>query len=192
MPPTKSGIADYSAVLVEHLNEIASVDVFTARPAVFEPSSYDALLYQLGNNPHHEFVYEMALEYPGTVVMHESNLHHLLASLTIRRDDWDSYVLECEHDGGPQALAFAQRVRKLEVGPDYEGVPMLRRILEHSKAAIVHSKAVEFDLRNAGFKGPIARIPHGAWLPEPDRMTFRHKLGVDESTPLIGDFRVGI
>ena len=188
MPPTKSGIADYSAVLVEHLNEIASVDVFTARPAVFDPSSYDALLYQLGNNPHHEFVYEMALEYPGTVVMHESNLHHLLASLTIRRDDWDSYVLECEHDGGPQALAFAQRVRKLEVGPDYEGVPMLRRILEHSKAAIVHSKAVEFDLRNAGFKGPIARIPHGAWLPEPDRMTFRDKLGLDESTPLIGVF----
>ena len=188
MPPTKSGIADYSAVLVEHLNEIARVDVFTARPAVFDPSSYDALLYQLGNNPHHEFVYEMALEYPGTVVMHESNLHHLLASLTIRRDDWDSYVLECEHDGGPQALAFAQRVRKLEVGPDYEGVPMLRRILEHSQAAIVHSKAVEFDLRKAGFKGPIARIPHGAWLPEPDRMTFRHKLGLDESTPLIGVF----
>ncbi len=188
MPPTKSGIADYSAVLVEHLNEIASVDVFTQRPAVFEPTSYDALLYQLGNNPHHEFVYEMALEYPGTVVMHESNLHHLLASLTIRRDDWDSYLLECEHDGGPQALAFAQRVRKLEVGPDYEGVPMLRRILEHSKAAIVHSIAVESDLRKAGFGGPIARIPHGAWLPEPDRMTFRHKLGLDESTPLIGVF----
>ena len=188
MPPTKSGIADYSAVLVEHLNEIATVDVFTSRPAVFEPASYDALLYQLGNNPHHEFVYEMALEYPGTVVMHESNLHHLLASLTICRDDWDSYVLECEHDGGPEALAFAQRVRKLEVGPDYEGVPMLRRILEHSKAAIVHSKAVEFDLRNAGFAGPIARIPHGAWLPEPDRMTYRHKLGLDEATPLIGVF----
>ncbi len=188
MPPTKSGIADYSAVLVDHLKAVADVEVFHAKPDSFNPTEYDALLYQIGNNPHHEFVYEMALEFPGTVVMHESNLHHLMAGLTIKRNDWDSYVLECEHDGGTAALAFAQRVRKLEVGPDYDGVPMLRRILEHSKAAIVHSKAVESDLRKAGFTGPIARIPHGAWLPDSDRMNFRHKLGLDETTPLIGIF----
>ena len=62
--------------------------------------------------------------------MHESNLHHLIADLTIKRGDWDAYVRECEYNGGAAALAFAERVRKLEVGPDYEGVPMTRRLLE--------------------------------------------------------------
>ena len=188
MPPTKSGIADYSAVLVEHLREVAAVEVFTEKPARFNPSEYDALLYQVGNNPHHEFVYEMALEHPGTVVMHESNLHHLIAGLTIKRDNWEAYIAECHFDGGQEALIFAERVRKLEIGPDYLGVPMLKRLLSRSKAAIVHSRAVEADLRTVGFKGPIGRIPHGAWLPDSDRMTYREKLGLDELTPLIGVF----
>ena len=77
----------------------------------------------MGNNGYHGFVYEAALRHPGVVVMHESNLHHLIADLTIRRGDWDAYLRECEYNGGPAARAFAERVRTLEVGPDYEGVP---------------------------------------------------------------------
>jgi hypothetical protein len=34
--------------------------------------------------------------------MHESNLHHLMADLTIKRGDWDAYVRECEYHGGPR------------------------------------------------------------------------------------------
>ena len=44
----------------------------------------------------HGFVYETALRHPGVVVMHEANLHHLIADLTIGRDDWDAYLAECE------------------------------------------------------------------------------------------------
>ncbi|HEX4594844.1 MAG TPA: glycosyltransferase, partial [Bryobacteraceae bacterium] len=80
------------------------------------------------------------------------------------------------------------RVRALEVGPDYEGVPMLRRLLARSKAAVVHSGCVESELRNAGFEGPVARIPHGAWIPEASRLDYRARLGLDETTPLIGIF----
>jgi SAM-dependent methyltransferase len=79
-------------------------------------------------------------------------------------------------------------VRALEIGPDYEGVPMLRRLLARSKAAVVHSGCVESELRNAGFGGPVARIPHGAWIPEASRLDYRARLGLDESTPLIGVF----
>ena len=31
-------------------------------------------------------------------------------------------------------------------------------------------------------------IPHGAWIPQADRNGFRHKLGLDETTPLVGVF----
>ena len=188
MPPAKSGIADYSAVLVEHLSAAADVEIINAARPGFNAAAYDAVVYQIGNNGYHDYVYETAVAHPGIVVLHESNLHHLMTDLTIRRDDWDAYVEACGYDGGPPARAFAERVRALEVGPDYEGVPMLRRLLERSKAVIVHSRAVEADVRRAGFNGPVARIPHGAWLPDGDRLGFRDKLGLDDSTPLIGVF----
>ena len=68
MPPAKSGIADYSAVLVEHLRQGAEVDIFrSARPG-FNASAYDAVIYQIGNNGYHDYVYETAVAHPGIVI----------------------------------------------------------------------------------------------------------------------------
>src|SRR5579871_6991507 len=128
LPPCRSGIADYSATLLDHLKSRAEVEVFADAGRPFDPSRFDVALYHLGNNPYHGFVYEAALQYPGVVVMHESNLHHLVAELTIRRNDWDAYLRACEYEGGSAALAYARRVQALEVGPDYEGLRMTRRI----------------------------------------------------------------
>ena len=186
LPPAKSGIADYSAALLDHLSHFAEVETFTDRN--FDPSRFDIAVYQLGNNPHHTFAYEAAIEHPGVVVMHEANLHHLIADLTIRRNNWDAYLKEVEINAGAGALAYALRyVRTLERGPDYD-IPMLRSVLARSRAAIVHSAAVEEELRAAGFAGPIAKIPHGAWIQDGDRMRYRTRLGLDERTPLIGIF----
>ena len=189
MPPAKSGIADYSAALVESLQRQAEVTVFESKINGFRAADFDIPVYQIGNNAYHDFAYEQALEKPGVVVIHEANLHHLITDLTIRRNDWDAYLREVEHDGGPEALAYAlKHVRTLERGPDYEGVSMLRRILEHSRGVIVHSHCVEESVRRAGFQGPVAVIPHGAWIPEADRMGYRERLGVDESDVLTGVF----
>ncbi len=188
LPPARSGIADYSAALVDELRTLVDVDVFAAKPAHFRPADFDVTLYQIGNNIYHDFCYEAALEHPGVVVVHEANLHHLIADMTIKRGDWDSYMRAIEHEGGAAALQYAQRVRALEVGPDYEGVPMLRRLLTGSKGAVVHSGCVESELRAAGFSGPVAKIPHGAWIPETAGSSFRDRLGVDETTVLIGIF----
>lgn len=196
MPPARSGIADYSDALVAELALLAEVTVFDKTPAKFNPGDFDIALYQLGNNSDHEFVYEMALRYPGVVVMHEANLHHLVTDLTIRKGDWDRYVRECEHDGGAEALAFAKRVRELEVGPDYDGVPMIRRVVEQARGVIAHSDFVLNRVRESGFRGPGAVIPHGAWVDLPpaasayedSRNSIRYRLGVGDSTPLIGAF----
>ncbi|HKW99872.1 MAG TPA: glycosyltransferase [Bryobacteraceae bacterium] len=188
MPPSPSGIADYSQALVEPLKQLAEVEVFASAEREFRAGEFDIALYQIGNNQHHDFVYEAALKHPGVVVMHESNLHHLIADITIKRGDWDAYLAEVEYNGGAAALDYAQRVRALEVGPDYEGLAMTRRLLERSKALIVHSRFMLDQMRQAGFEGPVAQIPHGAWIPDADRMHYRERLGVDEATPLIGMF----
>lgn len=150
-------------------------------------------IYQIGNNGHHDFVYDAALRHPGIVVMHEANLHHLLCDVTIRRGDWDAYVAECAYNGGAAAHAHALRVRALEVGPDYEGLGMTRRLLETARGVVVHSDFMVARLRDAGYAGPIARIPHGAWLrdcsaPAVGRHGMRQRLGVEPDIPLIGTF----
>jgi glycosyltransferase involved in cell wall biosynthesis len=188
LPPARSGIADYSAALLDELKKLVDVEVFTSKPLAFNPKNFDVTLYQVGNNVYHDFCYEAAMDHPGVVVVHEANLHHLIADITIKRGDWDAYMQAIEQEGSPEDIAYAGRVRRLEVGPNYEGVPMLRQLMSRSKAAIVHSGCVESELREAGFAGAVARIPHGAWIPDANRSDFRERLGLDETTPLIGIF----
>ena len=190
LPPAKSGIADYSAALLSEMRHVSEVQALAEMPAQFTPSDFDACLYQIGNNADHEFCYRAALQWPGVVALHEANLHHLIAEMTIRRGDWDAYLREVESCGGAAALAYAlEHVRTLRRGPDYEGVPMLRNLLAHARGVIVHSRYVETRVREAGFAGPVAVIPHGAWLPPPqDRNGYRQRIGLSEDTPLIGVF----
>lgn len=188
LPPKKSGIADYSAALLAELRRLAEIETFVEdNAAQYRPEAFDITLYQVGNNPDHSYLYPIALRHPGVVVLHEFNLHHLIADLTIRRQDWEGYLREAELNGGAEALAHARRVQALETGPDYD-LPMTRRLLESSRALIVHSRFMAEQARRAGYQQPIAVIPHGASLTVGSRNARRRKLGVDETTPLVGIF----
>ncbi len=188
MPPSPSGIADYSAALVEALGKLVDIEIFADESRRFDPGKFDLALYQIGNNPYHSFVYEAALRHPGVVVMHEANLHHLIADITIKRGNWDEYLKEAEFNGGGPALEHARRARALQTAPNYDGLAMNRRLLESAKAIVVHSRFMMDEMRMAGFGGPAARIPHGASIANADRHGYRERLGLDESTPLVGIF----
>jgi len=47
LPPAKSGIADYSAAVLEHLDKSVEVETFTAKPAAFDAPRFDICVYQL-------------------------------------------------------------------------------------------------------------------------------------------------
>ncbi|MEZ5392345.1 MAG: glycosyltransferase family 4 protein [Bryobacterales bacterium] len=203
--PARSGISDYSESLLpemaKHLELTVfiddgyeangfppGVDIAIRNHREYRPEDFDETLYQFGNNPFHVYVYDALLRHPGVILLHESNLHHLLADATIKRGDWDGYMREVAYDGGPAALAFAERVRKLEIGPDYEGVAMNRRVIEAAKAVIVHSDYMVGEVRKVREDAIVERIPHGAWIPEPNRNQYRAKLGLDDEAVLIGIF----
>ena len=188
MPPSRSGIADYSETLARELARHIEVEIFDRADKPYDPAQFDAALYHLGNNPYHDFVYEAALRRPGIVVMHESNLHHLVTHLTITRGDWDAYCAEAEYNGGERGRERAELARSLEAGPDYEGLAMNRRILECARGVVVHSDFMAREIEQAGYAGPLARIPHGAWIPEGDGAAYRAKLDLDAGTPLFGIF----
>jgi glycosyltransferase involved in cell wall biosynthesis/SAM-dependent methyltransferase len=171
------------------MSKCAHITVFDRPGQPFNPADFDVSLFQIGNNPCHSFVYETAVRHPGVVVMHEANLHHLIADLTIRRGDWNAYFAECELNGSPLTPAIRQEMQALRRGPDYDALSMTRRLLQNSRGVIVHSDFVARQIQADGFTGPIATIPHGAWiLPATNRNSARHELGLDTNTPLIGAF----
>jgi len=111
LPPAKSGIADYCEALLEPLSQLSDVTVYSSRAGVaaFDANCFDVLLYQLGNNPAHDFVYETALRHPGVAVLHEANLHYLVADLTLNAGKNEEYWREVAENGGARTETRRQR-----------------------------------------------------------------------------------
>ena len=87
LPPSRSGIADYSALLLPELEQ--RIDVEIARPGRLRRApKADVALYHVGNDPEaHGWIVEALRRRPGVVVLHEFVLHHLVAGLTLARGD---------------------------------------------------------------------------------------------------------
>ena len=190
MPPSRSGIADYSALLLPELSKrievvVASPGRFRRRPAA------DVALYHVGNDAEaHGWIVEAlrrraaagsvagqagdarpedrgACGAPRVVVLHDFVLHHLVVGLTFARGDAAGYLAAMEREAGlvGRLLAYAVLDNKLpplwETRPD--DYPLTGEILEHATGLIVHSHYVEQRVRGIGYEGPIVRIPHPAW-----------------------------
>jgi glycosyltransferase involved in cell wall biosynthesis/SAM-dependent methyltransferase len=206
--PRRSGISDYSEALLPYLGKHAEIDIFVedyhaenqeiarlfpVRPwEEFERRQYDAVLYQMGNNPYHVYIRDLALRVPGVMVLHEFNLHYLAADATVLRNDWDTYMAELEGSAGDasvqQALEHAHRARRGEVTLEFDRFAMNRGLIEASEGLIVHSHYVEGLVRGDGHTIPIAVIPHGVAAPSADRDAGRRRLELGGGQPLFGAF----
>ncbi|HEY8181789.1 MAG TPA: hypothetical protein VII32_06080, partial [Thermoanaerobaculia bacterium] len=96
MPPTRTGVAHYASMLAPALAEKVELEVITENR---EPRTENAI-YQLGNNPHHEWIYKEAMQHPGVIVLHDIVLHHLIVEMTLARGDVAGYVAALEANHG--------------------------------------------------------------------------------------------
>ncbi len=169
MPPGRSGIADYSTLLLPALRERVE-EVVVARPGRRAPRA-DVCLYHVGNDPDsHAWIVDELRRRPGVVVLHELVLHHLIAGMTIGRGNGRAYLNAMERDFGVAGrligLGVLDNLLPLiwETQPDR--FPLTGSVLDLAGGGlIVHSRFVEAGARAAGYDGPIWRIPHPAWPP---------------------------
>src|SRR5919204_5828772 len=110
LPPSRSGIADYSALLLPALRE--RIDVVVAEPKRGRRAPQaDVALYHVGNDPEaHGWIVEELRERPGVVALHEFVLHHLVAGLTIGHKDGAAYLAAMERDAGIPGRLLAHGV----------------------------------------------------------------------------------
>ena len=167
LPPERSGIADYSGLLLRALRR--RVDVTAVRRGRRKaPRGTDVALYHVGNNPDaHGWIVDALERRRGLVVLHEFVLHHLVAGLTLGRGDKEGYRRAMQREAGAVGRMLAHGVidgvvpHLWEVRP--ADFPLARPILACAGGLIVHSLYVEKLARDAGFAGPIWRIPMPAW-----------------------------
>ena len=169
LPPERSGIADYSALLLPALERRLEVEPMK-RGRRRPPRGTDVAVYHIGNDPDvHGWIVEALRAWPGVVVLHELVLHHLVAGLTLGRRDVATYLAAMEREAGLVGRLLGLGVVDGCIPPLWENrpedFPLTGLVLDatEERGVIVHSRYVEERVRALGYGGPIWRIPHPAW-----------------------------
>ncbi len=165
LPPSRSGIADYSALLLPALRE--RVEVVVAEPGRRAPAA-DIALYHLGNDPDaHGWIVDALHVRPGVVVLHEYVLHHLVAGVTIGRGDGRGYLDAMERELGVPGrllgLGVLDNLLPLLWESQPERFPLAGVYLDQAAGLIVHSRYVAERAREAGYGGRLWQVPHPGW-----------------------------
>lgn len=201
LPPDRSGIADYSVVLLSCLAELADITVFSddatqarsfglpVKPSGDYPrlrQSFDLPLYQMGNNALHESMYDMLLRYPGVVVLHDYFLHHFVRHHTTGRGDWVGYGREMAYslDDGGRRLARAIHEGRAEA-PLFDQ-PLNKRLLDASLGLIVHSRFAAERALAQRLDLPLAIVP--ALVEDHSGHSLRARLALPDDAVLFGSF----
>jgi hypothetical protein len=177
MPPERTGIAHYSAMLLPELRKRVEVDVITS--SVIRQPSAVSRIYQLGNNPHHEWIYLEALNTPGVIVLHDVVLQHLIVEMTLARGDADAYAAALRASHGAVGEAWARgRAAGLHSEMGNFLLPASVEVANRSRAVIVHNRWAADLLRSFGVATPIHVVPHPSRGPRPQPSPERKVAGV--------------
>ena len=171
LPPERSGIADYSALLLPALMERMDVEV-VKHGAKRAPRGTDVSLYHVGNLADaHGWIVDALRREPGVVVLLDYVLHHLVAGITLGRGDRSGYLDAMQVEAGAIGRMLAHGVVDGLVPPIWEerphDYPLSASVVALSTGVIAHSRYVEERVRRT-FAGPVWRVPHPAWPPPAD------------------------
>jgi glycosyltransferase involved in cell wall biosynthesis len=185
LPPIGGGIAVYNDRVLRAVVDDVAVDAVTPMivspplPAGVghfptdafgvdaRPSSYDAVVYTLGNSEGHLSTVESALRYPGWIWLHEVRLPAIAVTALDKLDDDDfatslAWLLERSYPGrAPQraALRAGRSVRDLVTA----GVGLLPLLAERCRGFLVNSEVarrlVLLDLAPLAHHPPVHVLP---------------------------------
>ena len=203
LPPERTGIASYSRELLPYLARYYDIELVARQASVELPGDMAAwpirsvewleananrcqrVLYQLGNSPAHQWMFDLLERLPGTVVLHDFFLGGVLNWMD---ESWlapGTFRARLFESHGYSALIIDSALGRAAAIDRY---PCNSRIVEHANGIIVHSdEALRMATtwhRDAGDQW--RRIPQPRRVePVTDREAARRGLQIDD-----GDFVV--
>jgi glycosyltransferase involved in cell wall biosynthesis len=231
LPPAPTGIADYSADVLRLLCSVHRVDAFHAQERVLESAlpaacqahpaeafaerharrPYDLAIYQMGNGPAHDFLYDWLPRQPGLLVLHDLVLHHARARAFLDSPEALAYRHEPSSQERRQAALLPLQRYREELAYNYPrqagrlasaqletagrllpyAYPLFRLPVEASRATAAHNgfmlRAIREELPEAALARvamPMARALVGADAAA--RIRARHGIAADEL--VVGSF----
>ena len=97
LPPAPTGVADYTQSLLEGLRTETDWEVhaYTEDCLPVQERDESALtVYQIGNSPHHDFIYPFVFRRPGVLVLHDLVLHHARLASYLESPEVTAYKAE--------------------------------------------------------------------------------------------------
>lgn len=181
LPPTSSGIADYTVRLLPFLRERAEVTLWTDQQewdealdkicevCVFDPGRVpwhemnraDATVYHMGNHPHyHGAIWRVSRQLAGTVVLHDLRLHHFFMMLYSEAGAAHEYLSQMERYYGRHGVTAAESLlnggRTLDdMSADF---PLTGLAIENALGVLVHTREA-FDRLKSEAEIPVALAP---------------------------------
>lgn len=152
LPPERTGIADYSSILLPALARYYKIDVIVSQDSVHDAwisdnlpirdvqwfrahaDQYDRVLYQMGNSTFHQHILPLIQEFPGVVMLHDFYLGGVLSWLESHGQPnlWSS-ALYASH-GYP-----ALRARSVDAASASLRYPANFNVIQRALGIIVHS-----------------------------------------------------
>jgi len=206
MPPQRSGIANYSKLLLPYLAQYCSIDVFTNGIDSKEDvegienaysisalqgrnNQYDCIIYHLGNNSEfHKDIYDLAWRIPGIIVLHDYNLHPFLQQGYLMQGEKGIYKQALIEGYGEVGENHYRSVKAGTDEPDIWKFPMSHAIVKRSRATIVHHRWVkkQYPEEFAVNVIPLFTAPVNIKQEEQKADTFKQKYGIKEQEFIIG------
>lgn len=205
LPPEHTGIANYSAELLPALAEFYDIEVVVTQDEVGNPwindhakvrdvswlrahaDEFDRVLYQVGNSPFHQHMLSLIKDIPGTVVLHDFFLGHMVAWLEHEgiKNYWINALYLSQGYKAVRAHHLGQETALFEY-------PVNLCVLQHTQGLIVHSEYTrelvqhwyDTDFSKACEVIPHLRTPAEAF----DRSAARKQLCLDEKDFLVCSF----
>jgi glycosyltransferase involved in cell wall biosynthesis len=215
LPPAATGVADYASTLLTALSaraprwRIETVSSKSEVDAFRPPDEPHALLYQVGNSSHHDFVYPALFRYPGVLVLHDLVLHHArllshLQSDEVRayREDLasvekrdralarlESYRGEARDAYGAEGEDVAEIALRAGGGRLLYSYPMFEHLVRRSRLTLVHSSTAREEILERCPDAAVKRVRMG--VPQPElvcREEARRRLGLPQEGLVLASF----
>lgn len=207
LPPEKTGIAAYSAMLLPELARYYEIEVVTDQRVVDDAwiranfpirsvawfkenyQRYERCLYQVGNSAFHQHMFELLQAFPGVITLHDFYLINVKGHMDVMGHKANVLAQSLYASHGYPALHLLGNADYTSVMKAY---PANKRVLDCTRGVVVHSQFSK-ELAQQWYGEDYPRqwvcIPHlRAVNHHHGRLAARRQLGMSEQDIIICSF----